>query len=56
MDKDIIRAIIVTLGQLDIKPTRENTNRLEAVYQTLEKEMKREEAQDADQDKQGKDV
>lgn len=39
MDKGVIQAIISTLEGLDIKATRENTNRLEAVYQTLEKEM-----------------
>lgn len=55
MDKATIRAIIATLGQLDIKPTRANTNILEAVYQKLDEEMEKEDAH-ANQNEQRKDA
>ncbi len=37
MDKsETILAVMHTLGELEIRPTRWNSNRIEGIYQTLE--------------------
>lgn len=43
MDKQTINALIATLGKIPVEG-RENVGRMEAVFQTLEHELKKEEA------------